>query len=164
MGKVQCVKWTRQVYGSCALHFYLMRSIYLHSFLLIQLVVLEVCPGQDVERWTGRWTDKTATICSPFREHSKYNPESEELTFTPFKHLISTYSRLRADRLFSSVSSLGACLKTFSSRDESLCRCVSSSFWGCIGETQGRSNKQVNGEGLESRKCCNNCFNVFLLI
>jgi len=29
------------------MHFYLIRSIYLHSFLLIPYVVLELCPGQS---------------------------------------------------------------------------------------------------------------------
>jgi hypothetical protein len=36
-----------QSYGSCALHTYLMRSIYLQSFMLIPLIVLELYPGQS---------------------------------------------------------------------------------------------------------------------
>jgi len=48
-----------------------MRSINLQSFLLIPLVVLELCPGQDVVRQTDIRTDKPATIRSPFGEHIK---------------------------------------------------------------------------------------------
>jgi hypothetical protein len=33
--------------GSCALHFYPMRSIYLQSFMLISLIYLELCHGQS---------------------------------------------------------------------------------------------------------------------
>jgi hypothetical protein len=33
--------------NSFALHFYSMRSIYIQTFMLISLIVLEQCPGQN---------------------------------------------------------------------------------------------------------------------
>jgi hypothetical protein len=36
-------------YGSSALHFYLMRSFYQQNFMLISLIVLELCPGQSLK-------------------------------------------------------------------------------------------------------------------
>jgi hypothetical protein len=36
-----------QSYGSLTMHFYSMRSIYLQSFMLISLILLELCPGQS---------------------------------------------------------------------------------------------------------------------
>jgi hypothetical protein len=38
---------SNEIYGSCALQTYSMRSIYLQSFILIPLIVLESCPGQS---------------------------------------------------------------------------------------------------------------------
>lgn len=52
---------------------------------------------------------------------------------------LSYYSLFLADLRFSSVSSLGAWLRTLSSRDESLCLCSSFSFsWASIKKTTNR--------------------------
>jgi hypothetical protein len=56
-------KLERQSYGSSALHIYPMRSMYIQSFMLIPLVVSELCPGQ--EKRTDQQTDKAVTICHP---------------------------------------------------------------------------------------------------
>jgi hypothetical protein len=44
------IKQKKKSYGSCALHNYPLRSIYPQSFMLISLIVLELCPGQDFSK------------------------------------------------------------------------------------------------------------------
>jgi hypothetical protein len=45
--RAKTTKFGKRSSISCALHIYPLRSIYLQSFMLIFLVVLELFPGQD---------------------------------------------------------------------------------------------------------------------